>query len=353
MEEKTSPKKPVLLEFLSFVVRPAKTISEFPEKKSPKKLKKKGSTVIWEKIKSFLSHFFDVIRLWSLQYVLAISAGILSLILTNKLQVDTGEHAVNTLLTEASALFILFFSVIYAPITEELSFRGVLRPNLGIIGFSLPFTILVALQFIINFFPTLEGVIPSFLYNPFIWQGALFYLAFIIIATTTGVLLDRKLMLGKKISAFYIKNIWWMYYLSAVIFGVLHITNFIAYKEILFFMPLLIAPQLIVGFFLGFIRIRYNLNWSILAHMLHNLISVAPILLLISFVDGYATLMQNPELNPSEIMSFKDMAIVLFVFAIAIIVFLFLLILIAQMIAEVVIYLVKVNSLKVNERGKS
>jgi hypothetical protein len=44
--------------------------------------------------------------------------------------------------------------------------------------------------------------------------------------------------------------------------------------------PLLVAPQLTVGVFLGFIRVRFGLNWAIALHAFYNLILVGPAILL-------------------------------------------------------------------------
>jgi hypothetical protein len=39
-----------------------------------------------------------------------------------------------------------------------------------------------------------------------------------------------------------------------------------------FFLPILVLPQFIIGLFLGYIRIKFNMFFAILFHMLHNLI---------------------------------------------------------------------------------
>ncbi|NAS13515.1 CPBP family intramembrane glutamic endopeptidase [Poritiphilus flavus] len=71
-----------------------------------------------------------------------------------------------------------------------------------------------------------------------------------------------------------------IFYLFTLAFGFYHITNFEITTTILVLSPLLVAPQLSVGVFLGFIRVRFGLIWAILLHACYNLVLVGPILLL-------------------------------------------------------------------------
>ncbi len=60
------------------------------------------------------------------------------------------------------------------------------------------------------------------------------------------------------------------FYLFAIIFGFIHLTNFKITTNILLLAPLLVAPQIILGSYLGFIRIKFGLIWSILLHATYN-----------------------------------------------------------------------------------
>lgn len=71
-----------------------------------------------------------------------------------------------------------------------------------------------------------------------------------------------------------------IFYLFTLAFGFYHITNFEINSTILVLSPLLVAPQIIIGFLLGFIRVRLGLAWSILLHSLYNLVLIGPIVLL-------------------------------------------------------------------------
>ncbi len=72
----------------------------------------------------------------------------------------------------------------------------------------------------------------------------------------------------------------YVFYASVLVFGFYHITNFEITTVTLLFSPLLVAPQLSVGFLLGFIRVRFNLLWAIALHAAYNLILVGPVVLL-------------------------------------------------------------------------
>jgi hypothetical protein len=72
----------------------------------------------------------------------------------------------------------------------------------------------------------------------------------------------------------------YFFYASALLFGLVHIFNFEGSPHLLYMAPLLVAPQLLMGFFLGYIRIKLGLRWSILLHAAHNTILLIPIVVL-------------------------------------------------------------------------
>lgn len=60
------------------------------------------------------------------------------------------------------------------------------------------------------------------------------------------------------------------FYSFAIIFGLVHITNYNITTNVLLLIPFLIAPQTILGGYLGFIRVRFGLQWSMLLHACYN-----------------------------------------------------------------------------------
>ncbi len=62
----------------------------------------------------------------------------------------------------------------------------------------------------------------------------------------------------------------WVYYLSCLLFGLVHLGNFDNANDLLWLTPILVAPQVVMGFFLGFLRVRLGLRYAVLMHMGHN-----------------------------------------------------------------------------------
>ena len=129
---------------------------------------------------------------------------------------------------------IFFFAVIIAPFFEEIMFRLILR-------FRSNFLILWPLQLLI------------------LLQR------------------DNKINLLKTIRNFWDKFYGWIFYLITIAFGLVHILNFEPSLNIYLLAPVLVAPQILIGINLGYLRIRFGLIWSILFHAFHNgiLMSIA------------------------------------------------------------------------------
>ncbi|EAQ41743.1 CPBP family intramembrane glutamic endopeptidase [Polaribacter sp. MED152] len=68
------------------------------------------------------------------------------------------------------------------------------------------------------------------------------------------------------------------FYVFTILFGLVHITNFDITTNVLLLSPILVLPQLLVGGYFGFIRIRFGLVWSMALHGCYN-----AILMLVSF----------------------------------------------------------------------
>lgn len=71
-----------------------------------------------------------------------------------------------------------------------------------------------------------------------------------------------------------------LFYASTLAFALVHLGNFPNFAEIWPVSPLLISPQFALGLFLGFVRVRFGLLWSIGFHSAYNTIVLAPLLLL-------------------------------------------------------------------------
>lgn len=69
-----------------------------------------------------------------------------------------------------------------------------------------------------------------------------------------------------------------IFYLLTFLFGFIHITNFQMTAHIIWLSPILVAPQICIGFLLGFIRVRLGFLWALALHALYNFVLATPIL---------------------------------------------------------------------------
>ena len=152
-------------------------------------------------------------------------------------------------------LYYVLFVAIIGPIIEELIFRLPLIFNRA--------SILIAI------------VLPVFILN----KSNLFHASIysIITIVVVGFLLYSRF---SKVSNF-LENIWKnhypiVFYFFVLFFGFLHITNFKNITPLQYLMtPLIVAPQIVAGFFISYARVRYKkgLILSTLMHIYMNSIS--------------------------------------------------------------------------------
>ncbi|QLG47097.1 CPBP family intramembrane glutamic endopeptidase [Costertonia aggregata] len=108
------------------------------------------------------------------------------------------------------------------------------------------------------------------------YSPAMIFLLAVIVAPVLEELIFRApLGLFKKSSFFNMA-----FYISVFLFGLIHITNFGNIKGYFWLTPILVAPQISAGIFLGYTRVKLGLPWSIILHAAHNLILLGPFIVL-------------------------------------------------------------------------
>ena len=143
--------------------------------------------------------------------------------------VDLENHAVQKLMEEKSVWLILLSVAVLAPILEELFFRTFITFRRNV-----PFRIIIA---------------------------------------TAGISGRRN---KAKIRG-SLKR-WWkswykiIFYSVAILFAYVHLFNFELTTSVWVLSPFLVLPQFIAGLFLGYMRVKYGLIWSIFLHSMNNLI---------------------------------------------------------------------------------
>ena len=107
-------------------------------------------------------------------------------------------------------------------------------------------------------------------------KSIIFLLVAIFAPLLEELIFRAPLTLFKKSSSFKIA-----FYVFAVIFGFIHLSNFKISTNVLLLAPILVLPQTILGGVFGYVRVRFNLSWSIALHACYN-----GILMFLSFAEN-------------------------------------------------------------------
>lgn len=141
--------------------------------------------------------------------------------------INLEEHKINSLLFEHDFLIVFIYGAVLMPIIEEVIFRLYLK-----FKYNLPIQL---------------------------------YLLFFRISNTADY---REMQLKKQWHKYYS----FIFYFSAILFGFFHIINYSITINVILLAPFLVLPQILIGLFLGFLRVRFNLFMGILFHIFHNVI---------------------------------------------------------------------------------
>ncbi len=67
----------------------------------------------------------------------------------------------------------------------------------------------------------------------------------------------------------------WLYYVSSLVFGFVHLVNYENGSSLLPFFLILTGPQIFIGLLLGYIRIVYGFKYAVLLHAVYNLFVIS------------------------------------------------------------------------------
>jgi len=281
-------KKPVLMRLITFLINPTPNT---PRDHSTETKRRKFPSKAW-----------DFIRIFVLQYGLAIILGTVAVMVLSFFKYDQNDHDLTQLINNGDILFLVIYASIIAPLLEELLFRGALKLSYSRLAISISLIILFALSTAKEYFPKIFDLLPQ---NLFIRNDLLalpIYLGSAILLTIIIYLLLRAIIpKTKMISGYNSKTFKLMYYGTSLLFGLVHIMNYQNIGHLWFLTLILVSPQILIGLFLGFTRVQYGLSWSILNHALHNFISTIPIIIL-SVSSGNITLFYEKLENPDFIL---------------------------------------------------
>lgn len=100
------------------------------------------------------------------------------------------------------------------------------------------------------------------------------YWEFILVGVLLAPFLEEVIFRGFLGTVKTSPNFKWFYYLSALIFGLVHIFNFENWRLILPFFWIVTSAQIFLGLVCGYIRVTYGLRYAILLHALYNLVLI-------------------------------------------------------------------------------
>jgi hypothetical protein len=94
-----------------------------------------------------------------------------------------------------------------------------------------------------------------------------------IVATVVYVVVEQNI-LHSFLSNLYNYYFKYIFYFSVLFFGFIHIFNYGRISPLLLLLfPLIVLPQIIISFSLGFVRIKYGMKWNSAFHILFNCIA--------------------------------------------------------------------------------
>jgi hypothetical protein len=213
-------------------------------------------STIQEKIKVFFSLFI-------LEILLAFFAGGLIKIFGNSELVSDNRFVIDHFSNRVPVWYIISIIVFLVPFVEELIFRFSLLINEKSLHTNV--TILITGAILILF----AHVKVNWIRIPFLAFGL----------ATLFIYYIKKSKIDPVIYSFWKRRFTFIFYFFVLSYGLVHITNFSTHSILDIRLPLIILPQLILGFFCGYIRIKLGFSWGCLFHFLHNGIFIVPMLI--------------------------------------------------------------------------
>lgn len=149
--------------------------------------------------------------------------------------------------------FYFFIGMVFLiPVIEEIIFRLILKP--------------LKKNLILILFTTFIIIIISLIRKNYLILTISLFTVMVILFFLTK---KRNII---NLQYFIIKKFKWVFYFSCLLFGFIHISNYdLNTLNLLIITPLLITPKVILGGFLGYIRMQYGILYSIVFHSLLNL----------------------------------------------------------------------------------
>lgn len=238
----------ILTEFFNYLKNPRGYLLDLEKK--PEKINLK--VVIWK-----------IIQILAVLISFAFILVSVSNYISNLVGFDqTANNTVTDFLSNYPLWFAFLMVVIIGPFTEEAGFRLFLTKNKEMFFVGLAFFGYFVIQFLFDLFLNLDH--PS-LQISMSFFGILFAYFLILIFLNFRVTKDQ---IATWVQKYFIAFTWF----SIISFGLLHITNYLSFREYFYLIPLLISPQLFAGLFLAFTRTKFGFGWAFGLHAIYNFV---------------------------------------------------------------------------------
>lgn len=196
------------------------------------------------------------LKLWGMYIIFFIAAGILTAIYPEWAPEKYEQEFLNQLANESPLQFFIL-AVIFAPIFEEMMFRTLIKPRHTDI-------ILLLCSW------------PIFYINRFLpvdvhWSIKIGFIGICLVLLFYVVKQLIPEERTKKIRTFLSKHYITALIVSSLLFGLVHINNYVDDFIINAALILLIVPRIIAGFMMGWVKIKnHGLVWSMSLHAMNN-----------------------------------------------------------------------------------
>ena len=276
---------------------------------------------------------WNIFRLWSFIIVGILFIGLIMSFALDWAGYDITKNEIVNFYTSEPIYIIILVAFLWAPISEEMTFRLGLKYSPYRLGFNLGFVLLIILGLLD---PLLGESISGVLNKLHLVSGI--FLVFVYIVIAGGVGLGTGIYLKKldqqKINKFYSHHFPLLFYLSAIIFAAVHLLNYLDLGEIFYMSILLVAPQFLVGLLLGYIRMIYGLFWSMIAHFLHNAVLSLPALILAYVSQDTISVLGSSEIDNFDKISSADSVLLFAVLITTGLIFIFIIVALTSLLKE-------------------
>jgi membrane protease YdiL (CAAX protease family) len=209
-----------------------------------------------------------LIKFYGYLWLLYLSFGILLALITNwfpNLLNTEYEQTALLELAKSNPLQLFVLACIFAPIVEEMMFRTLIKPSHSdLILFICSWPVFLG-----------AGYIPESIH----WLLKLSFSG-VLLFTTHYILKqlipeNNTILIRQKLS----KYVLLVLVITSVIFGLVHISNYVTHFTFNIALFVLVVPQIIAGFMLGIVKQKtQDLRWSMGLHFMNNIVPVIIIL---------------------------------------------------------------------------